>query len=213
MLATEIEFVAFPKIFRLARPVIVTEKIDGTNAAVGISEDNVPHGYGAGEVVGPGVVVNRRESTDEWDPVFVYAQSRKRVISPESDNFGFARWVREHANELASGLGPGLHFGEWWGKGIQRGYGIEKKRFSLFNTERWTDDVRPACCSAVPVLETLPTLDSRRIEFALLELELHGSSAAPGFKDAEGIVVYHKQGNTSFKMTIKDDDQGKSFGA
>ena len=50
-------------------------------------------------------------------------------------------------------LGVGQHFGEWWGFGIQRGYGLHERRFSLFNTGRWSDPaVRPACCGVVPVL-------------------------------------------------------------
>ena len=34
-------------------------------------------------------------------------------------------------------LVPGRHFGEWWGSGIQRGYGLDEKTFSLFNAYRW----------------------------------------------------------------------------
>ncbi|MCJ7726507.1 MAG: hypothetical protein MUP76_09000, partial [Acidimicrobiia bacterium] len=46
-----------------------------------------------------------------------------RWITPEVDNYGFARWVKDHEEELRTGLGAGLHFGEWWGQGIQRRYG------------------------------------------------------------------------------------------
>src|SRR5690242_770744 len=60
-------FQAWPKIPRLFRRFIITEKIDGTNAAVVVTED--------GEVL---------------------AQSRTRFITPDSDNFGFAAWVKEH---------------------------------------------------------------------------------------------------------------------
>jgi len=31
----------------------------------------------------------------------LYAQSRKRIITPEQDNFGFAAWVQEHKDTLA----------------------------------------------------------------------------------------------------------------
>ena len=109
------DFVAFPKIPRLSRRCVITEKIDGTNACIFIGED--------GEFL---------------------VGSRTRWITPENDNHGFARWAYEHKDELL-GLGPGRHFGEWWGQGIQRGYGLKEKRFSLFNTSRWMDDaVRPA---------------------------------------------------------------------
>jgi hypothetical protein len=69
------------------------------------------------------------------------AGSRSQYITPERDNHGFARWVQDDADELWA-LGEGRHFGEWWGSGIQRGYGLQKgeKRFSLFNVARWADD-------------------------------------------------------------------------
>src|SRR6478609_1926046 len=135
------EFQEFPKMPRLSREVIITEKIDGTNAQVLITPE--------GEI---------------------HAGSRTRWITPESDNFGFAAWVRDNREQLLQ-LGPGRHFGEWWGSGIQRRYGLSEKRWSLFNVQRWclwnqepeaipTADPRitkmqerlPQCCHLVPVL-------------------------------------------------------------
>lgn len=175
-----VEFTAFPKIPRLNRQVIVTEKIDGTNAAVGVTEDGR-----------------------------VYAQSRKRIITPDADNFGFAAWVDEHADELRE-LGPGVHFGEWWGLGIQRGYSLDHKRFSLFNTGRWTDDdVRPDCCHVVPVLDIWGQPDSFRIAHIVGSLETFGSVAAPGYDRPEGVIVYHVAANQLFKVLIENDDQPK----
>ena len=182
---TATEWVPFPKIHRLFRPAIITEKIDGTNAAVGVTENGV-----------------------------VYAQSRKRIIYPDDDNFGFATWVKEHEDELRVGLGVGLHFGEWWGRGIQRGYGLDERRFSLFNTSRWGDDAtRPPCCHVVPTISELQVFDTNFINAFLRGLGLSGSLAAPGFMDPEGIVVYHPQGNVAFKATLVGDDRGKSHGA
>lgn len=216
----EATFIPFPKISRLFRPVVITEKIDGTNSAVVVSETS-PYNYGDEEIVGPGIVINTDgHRLDGWQPVFVYAQSRKQVISPEQDNFGFAKWVREHARELAMGLGVGVHFGEWWGSGIQRKYGLDHKRFSLFNTARWNgleynDDGtrRPDCCHVVPVLAEAETFAVDAVIGALASLEDDGSRAAPGFMDPEGVVVYHKAGNLLFKATIKGDDKGKEHGA
>lgn len=215
----EAVFTPFPKISRLFRPVVITEKIDGTNSAVVVSETS-PYNYGDEEIVGPGIVINTDgHKLDGWQPVYVYAQSRKNVISPEQDNFGFAKWVREHARELAEGLGVGVHFGEWWGSGIQRRYGLDHKRFSLFNTARWNDGYnddgtrRPDCCHVVPVLLELETFNLHDVRTALDDLAVLGSSAAPGFMDAEGVVVYHKAGNLLFKATIKGDDKGKDYGA
>ena len=67
------------------------------------------------------------------------------------DNYGFAAWATAHKDELIAGLGAGRHFGEWWGQGIQRKYGLAEKRWSLFNVSKWTE-ARPACCHVVPTL-------------------------------------------------------------
>ena len=219
----EAPFTPFPKIARLFRPIVITEKIDGTNAAVVVSEAS-PYGYGDEEVVGPGIVINGayEEGTPpgmkvEWEPLYVYAQSRSKVISPEQDNFGFARWVREHARELALGLGIGVHYGEWWGSGIQRGYGLTngEKRFSLLDVSRWADveETRPDCCHCVPVLAELDTFDTEAVKAQLLILDSFGSKAVPGYMNPEGIVIYHGVSNSLFKATIKGDDKGKEHGA
>ncbi len=125
----------------------------------------------------------------------------------------------EHARELAEGLGVGVHFGEWWGSGIQRRYGLDHKRFSLFNTARWAGDGynddgtrRPDCCHIVPILATAERFNMMAVESALFSLEDDGSQAAPGFVDPEGVVVYHMAGNLLFKATIKGDDKGKDHG-
>mgnify|MGYP000868014986 FL=1 len=173
------DFVAFPKIPRLSRRCVITEKIDGTNACIFIGED--------GEFL---------------------VGSRTRWITPENDNHGFARWAYEHKDELL-GLGPGRHFGEWWGQGIQRGYGLKEKRFSLFNTSRWMDDaVRPACCHVVPVLADCG-FNERVVEAALFMLKVSGSVAAPSFMRPEGVVIYHTAGNLYFKKTIEKDEEPK----
>lgn len=176
-----IPFVEFPSIARLSRDMIVTEKIDGTNGIVHVAEDGI-----------------------------VMAGSRTRWITPEQDNFGFAAWVKAHEEELRL-LGPGTHYGEWWGSGIQRGYGLQKgdKRFSLFNVSRWTDDVRPACCSVVPVLLRW-TFDTVKVDEALAALAANGSVAAPGFMRPEGVVVFHTKANALYKKTLDKNDGHKS---
>ena len=172
-------FEGFPSITRLSRECVVTEKLDGTNAQIVIDE--------AGNV---------------------FAGSRSRWITPEDDNYGFARWVKEHEDELRVGLGIGQHFGEWWGAGIQRRYGLSEKRFSLFNSSRWTDDVRPACCHVVPVLFT-GMFDTRTIDNVLALLQERGSSAAPDFMNPEGIVIYHTPSRQLFKKTLDKNDGHK----
>ena len=208
------EFMKFPKMGRYSRQCIVTEKIDGTNAQILIEElDGFPLAH----------------AIAEKDGLAIFAGSRKRWIVPGDDNFGFAAWVHDHADELLT-LGPGRHFGEWWGSGIQRGYGLEKgeKRFSLFNTVRWClhgeipaviptldprltkmQDVLPECAGLVPVLWK-GDFDLLDVHYCLNLLETMGSKAAPGFMDPEGIVIWHTAGNVGFKKTIKNDEVPKS---
>lgn len=172
-------FEAFPKMARLSREIIVTEKIDGTNAQIFIGEDGS-----------------------------FMAGSRTRWITPEDDNFGFAAWAQENKAELMR-LGAGRHFGEWWGQGIQRKYGMDCKRFSLFNVSRWCDD-RPECCGVVPVLYR-GLFSQSAIDAALDDLRANGSSAKPGFMTPEGIVVYHVAAGIGFKKTLEKDEEPKSF--
>lgn len=173
------DFQEFPKIARLTRECVITEKIDGTNAQVYITEDGQ-----------------------------IYFGSRTRWITPEDDNYGFARWGMEHREELLL-LGAGRHFGEWWGQGIQRKYGMSEKRFSLFNVSRWDSEDRPACCNVVPILYR-GDFTTDAVTSALEDLRMNGSKAAPGFMKPEGIVVYHTAGRIYFKKTIEKDEEPKS---
>lgn len=116
------EFKKFESIARLSREICVTEKIDGTNASITITED--------GEFL---------------------TGSRNRWITPDDDNYGFSRWAHANKEELLK-LGAGSHYGEWWGLGIQCRYGVPEKRFSLFNVGRWNEENKPECCHVVPIL-------------------------------------------------------------
>ena len=111
-----IEFQPFPKLARLNRNITITEKLDGTNAAVVIvQEDATDRGFANGPDVNRVAFI--RTSVDTFS---VYAQSRNRFITPRDDNYGFAGWVARNAEALVDILGAGTHFGEWWGSGIQR---------------------------------------------------------------------------------------------
>ena len=188
-----IEFKEFGKIARLSRDCVITEKIDGTNAQIYIYECPRPDVDGSKTCGEPHLLVG----------------SRTRWLSLAEDNHGFYKWSMDHREELMQ-LGQGRHYGEWWGSGIQRGYGLPQgeKRFSLFNTGRWNVDTVPSCVSVVPVLyaglfsttEALNCLDMLRV---------FGSRAAPGFKRAEGIIVYHTAGNVYFKKTLEKDEAPK----
>lgn len=190
-IAVQPEFESFPKIPRLFGDVVITEKIDGTNAQIFI--------------------------TDYGD---FFVGSRNRWLAHGSDNFGFYAWATAHREELLE-LGPGRHYGEWWGSGIQRGYGLPKgeKRFSLFNVSRWHDSGNnlallgpdedgegvfpnlapaPACCHVVPALFAGGFSTSEAVK-TQEHLRQTGSWAAPGFMNPEGLMVYHVRAGAYFK--------------
>jgi hypothetical protein len=195
----KVDFKEFAKIARLSRDCVITEKIDGTNALIHITEDGD-----------------------------FYTGSRTQWITPEKDNYGFSRWAHDNKEELMK-LGKGFHYGEWWGSGCQRGYGLAKgeKRFSLFNVQRWavvrtelkqyptqdpnvfkSQEYAPACCSVVPILYE-GMFDTTMIHQILGMLKSHGSYASEGFMNPEGIVIYHKGANLLFKKTLDKDDEYK----
>jgi hypothetical protein len=213
-----LEFKSFPKMARLRRDCLITEKIDGTNASIYIGPANYEDPKMIDAFYNP-----------EGEVIGLWAGSRTRWITPKDDNFGFAQWVQENQIALRE-LGEGHHFGEWWGSGIQRGYGYKngERFFSLFNASRWVEHDKPtasissdnpkapplyqehapACCKVVPVLYEglFTTFDA---ECELDHLRATGSVAAPKYMHPEGIVVYHQAARVGFKMTIKDDDKPK----
>lgn len=229
-----LDFQVWPKIARLNRDMIVTEKIDGINAAVIIEshgavtvEDADQYMAGVEAASGGFAVVRSRPATltIEGEPVLwkgmvevfeIGAQSRNRLISPDDDNYGFAKWVRTNADALLDALGAGRHFGEWWGSGIGRGYGLTKgdKRFSLFNIHRYGEiDFAGA---GLPNVATVPVLyrgpfDQAKIAWIIGDLILQGSEASLEFPNAEGVVVFHTAANQLFKVTLENDEAPKSI--
>lgn len=171
------EFQSFPKIPRLFRNVVITEKLDGTNAQIEILEDGT----------------------------FLTA-SRNRYVTPDDDNYGFSKWAYENKEDLMT-LGVGRHFGEWWGKGIARNYFQPTKKFSLFNTARWSES-RPKCCEVVPILYN-GVFDTWVIEKIKRSLLKNGSIAAPGFMNPEGIIMYHEASKVMFKVLLENDELPK----
>lgn len=189
------EFTAFPKMGRLHRETVITEKLDGTNAQIFI--------------------------TDSLD---IFFGSRTRWITPQADNYGFARWGEGNKQELLK-IGPGRHYGEWWGNGIQRGYGQKEKILSLFNVSRFVEygndpktvqqkdlrlpakiqEVLPECVRLVPIL-SVGVFSEVEVSRCMERLKTFGSVAAPGFMDPEGIIVYHTAAGVGFKKTIHGDD-------
>lgn len=89
----------------------------------------------------------------------VYAQSRERVITPLSDNAGFAIWLEQHKDYFKKILKAFISvddtvntvqiYGEWCGGNIQKGVGLSKlnKMFVIFGlrvskdaeSQQWLD--------------------------------------------------------------------------
>ncbi len=200
-------FKEFPKLFRFSREIVITEKIDGTNASIFIQNEALEEHKDQPDVI----------AISSCGNYTMRAGSRTKWINTKDDNYGFANWAQRNSDELFK-LGEGHHFGEWWGSGIQRSYGLQKgeKRFSLFNTSRWKLDSfdepgyqqPPKCCHIVPILWK-GMMNTTEVDRVLAELVVSGSIASPGFMKPEGIVVFHTAANQAFKKTIDKDDKHK----
>ena len=209
-----LEFTSFPKVPRLVKPMVLTEKIDGTNGQI--------------------VFINQEDITSEQDQVradkfsikvldfgrekvYVLAGSRNKYLKVTDDNFRFAHWVHSYAQELFDALGEGRHYGEWFGKRIQRGYGLDAQYFALFNVGRY--GYYGYCPKAedfygVPGLTVVPTLYQGEFNLGTVEavhadLMETGSRAAAGFDRPEGVMVFHEAARQLFKYT--GDNSPKSL--
>lgn len=178
------EFAKWPSIQRLSSEICwITEKIDGTNGVIYIPED----------------------------PAFpVLAGSRERWLTQEdgsppdkkNDNFGFGAWVYERRDMLRR-LGPGYHYGEFHGAGIQRKYDLPDKRWASF--EYWRDDIQIPDVCVVPVLYTGEPTEGI-IGQMVDKLRASGSVLYPGFMKPEGVVVTFKEMHKAkFKKLCEND--------
>jgi hypothetical protein len=163
----------------------ITEKIDGTNGIIFVDPDGS-----------------------------VYAGSRNRWLTnedgtppnPEQDNYGFGAWVHE-TREALKKLGPGFHYGEWYGAGIQRGYGMTTKRWASF--EFYRRDEHPEW-DKVPAMH-IGAYDPAAILGAIDRLKASGSILVPGFMKPEGIVISFKNAKgAKFKKLCENDAIHKS---
>lgn len=187
-------FEAWPKTLQISKVlgnVTVTEKIDGTNACLVFDADGN-----------------------------MFAQSRNRVITPASDNQGFARWAYRYQEELFHILGEGRHFGEWWGKGIGRKYGMEHNVFSLFNVGRFyktgpdgldSMSTRAQGTSIFDQVSAVPHLftgeyGSDAMKAAVTDLQDNNSKAAAqhgiDFADPEGVCFYFREFDKVAKLVF-----------
>ncbi len=185
----QFELKEWPKIPHLYRGWTITEKIDGSCGAI--------HFDDAGNFA---------------------AQSRNRMVTPEQDNHGFAKWVYDNHESLYIDLGPGVHFGEWWGYKIMRGYDCKsgEKYFSLFNTKKWSEKQNLFISSGLKVIPVLfdGTIKEQTIggifQFWKEILQSEGSFAKPGFMRPEGIVAFHQESLQMYKIFLEKDDKPKS---
>lgn len=170
-------FKSWGKIPRYTGTINVTEKIDGTNAQIHITSDGK-----------------------------VFTGSRNRWCTPDNDNYGFSTWVHDNIEEIKK-LGVGRFYGEWWGEGIGRGYGIRGKCFTLFSGQKIAKlpDMMIQNNPFVPVIYRgkCPT---GTIERVMQELWDKGSSVSPGFMRPEGIIIYHEDSRALYKKTFEKDE-------
>ena len=175
----DFKFEPFPKIGRMSASCTITEKVDGTNASILFDDSGM-----------------------------ILVGSRKREIFPEgwivdvdnkvvkgTDNYGFANWAYSNKEALFEFLGPGRHYGEWAGLGIQRGYGMDTRRFFLFNTKRFgpgrqeiPQHLRDIGLDVVPTIYEGP-FDSDIVDDIMHQLRDHWSYI-DHYHDPEGIIVY-----------------------
>lgn len=234
------EFKPYGKTPRLFREVIITEKIDGSNAGIHIEplQDILPSDgiFTPWEGFPPGWHYAEQWLTKDSSLALVdgvgyrvTAQSRNRIVTPNrsgftTDNYGFAAWVHENRQVLVEVLGKGLHYGEWYGKGVNYGYGLDHKRFALFAVDRYDQaELLWARKLDVPI-ETVPELwrgtFSEDIVMELInDLRTYGTRIphlSQGVHEsqipkAEGLIVYHTQSRQVYKVLCENDELPKSL--
>jgi hypothetical protein len=176
------EFKKFPKIERFDKIAFtITQKLHGTNAQVYI--------FG---------------TEGGFD---LLCGSRSRWITPEDDNHGFAKFVHDNKEDFIAKLGIGRHYGEWVGRGINSGEGLNDKQFFLFNWRRWYDVDLPKRVHSIPLLRFGFTILSNFqdiIDFEMSSLKESGSKICPGYMKPEGIVI--EINGVFYKKTFENEE-------
>lgn len=188
------EFDRFHEVEKLYSPVTITEKIHGTNAQILIEENFESNPNFNGET----------DLTYGKAKTLVKAGSRERWVTPEDDNYGFARWVKENEADLIKYLGPGRHYGEWFGAGINNGYGLNKKWFALFN-QKFVGQPLPERVVTVPILYR-GTFTAEIVEQTMKALKESGSKVAPGFMNPEGVVIRWERNGMLLKRVFTPEE-------
>ena len=159
------KFESFPDIKKLGTAVLfITQKIHGANAQVFIFQQ-------------------------EDGTLGLACGSRSQWVSPGKDNFGFAQMVYANKQEFIDKLGPGRHYGEWAGSGINSGEGLKNKTFVLFDHWKYPPErPLPPNTVVVPVLYSGP-FDMSKVQECMDDLKANGSKLVPGFMRPEGVVA------------------------
>lgn len=109
------EFISYGKTHRFNRDeakwavgaeVVITEKVDGTNALVYVDKNK-------------GLVL--AGSKEKW------------LVEGVNDNFDFLQYVNKNKEYLMYSLKDGYNYGEYWGPGVGRSYNQEERFFSPFD--------------------------------------------------------------------------------
>lgn len=213
---------------RFHKGLHITEKINGTNAGVSVQGFSYGH-HVRNEIPSDAILVVDDENNVEY---LVRAQSRKRIITPDNDNFGFAGWVWENAEGLANLLGFGYHYGEWYGEGIQKNpLAVKGRKWALFNTWHWgrKENLERLKAADIPGLTIVPVLhDEQRdgpadyMTIPQILGDLHNGSYADGYETLpnahkmdfhvegpEGIIVWQRETQQRYKILLREDDKHK----
>jgi hypothetical protein len=174
------DFEGFPDIKKLGNARLwITQKIHGSNAQIYVFQQ-------------------------EDGSLDLACGSRTQWIVPGKDNFGFAEMVYANKQEFIDKLGPGRHYGEWAGPGINSGEGLTKKIFVLFDHWRYPVErpLPPNTC-VVPVLYE-GDFDMGKVQECLNDLKTNGSRLVKGFMAPEGVVVRIK--GERYKVVFQAED-------
>ena len=183
----------YPKTHRLENiNCIISEKVDGTNGLI------------------HGIYDSKTESFK------VKFGSRTRYLNPEvkdGDNFGFASFYLPYKKlfkklfnslrEEHSDLCDIKIYGEWFGKGIQRGYGLENKYFMPFNKYYAAFLQQGSIPNIIePYIFCECKYNIQESLDAMSLLRANGSYLIPGYDNPEGIIINFRDLDIRFKETI-----------
>lgn len=177
------DFPKFPSIERFDNlRCFITEKIDGTNGLIEVSCQGVKFG------------------------------SRNKWLSNGDDNFGFYAYFSQYVDDMVAWYhrnAPGYNwepvriYGEWFGKGIQRGYDLKERKFMPFSYGL-AEDIEGVFAPNIVLPEFLYQGKFSRevLNNCMNSLKEEGSQVVPGYMKPEGVVVYFPDYEFSLKETF-----------